>query len=315
MPERAADACLGSAMRVGRRSRPARVATSATIWPDVGGRLWHRAAARDDVEDDSVRTRWSRRLWPILMLALAGCDDGEAADEAGVVVLPDAAQVDAAEPDLAVPDMAVPDIAVPDMAMPDMGAPAPDDVELAADWLTGDFDSRSQAMADRRYFDVHLYAIQIWPDRDDGVWMYVQQSRDEDDDGTYEDPYRQRVYRVHAGEAGAVVSTVHRISGEAAYVDPWQDLSVLDRLTMDDLVLAAGCDVTLRLDGDAFVGGTEGTGCRLSFGGYATSAVTLTEGGIQSLDLLYDDGGDIINGLTEDSTPYTFEKRENFPIE
>ncbi|MEL6177759.1 MAG: chromophore lyase CpcT/CpeT [Myxococcota bacterium] len=190
----------------------------------------------------------------------------------------------------------------------------PTDVEVAADWLTGDFNSRAQAMADRRYFDVHLYAIQIWPEREDGVWMYVQQSRDDDDDGTYEAPYRQRVYRVHSPSGDGVVSTVYRISNEASVVDPWNDRSVLDSITEEALQLAEGCDVMLTREGDRFVGGTQGTGCTLSFGGYATSAVTLTEGQLQSLDLLYDDAGSIINGLTEDSTPYTFEKAENFPI-
>jgi hypothetical protein len=260
-------------------------------------------------------TRWTRWLW-LSLLAFASCDDGDA--EGGTLIMLDANLPDAApdaQPDMGAVDMIVLDMAVIDMTTPDQAVPEPDDVHVAADWLTGDFSSRAQSMADRRYFDVHLYALQIWPARDDGVWMYVQQSRDDNDDGTYEAPYRQRVYRVHPGDADTVVSTVYRIAAEEMYVDPWRDLSVLDGLTEAQLTLAEGCDVTLRRADDAFVGGTEGTGCRLSFGGYATSAVTLTAQGIQSLDLLYDEGGSIINGLTEDSTPYTFDKLENFPIE
>lgn len=202
-----------------------------------------------------------------------------------------------------------------DARAPDAARPAPSDVELAADWLTGEFNSRAQATADRRYFDVHLYAMQVWPEREDGVWMYVQQSRDDDEDRIYEAPYRQRVYHVHAGEDGTVVSTVYRIAAEERFVDPWTDLSVLDALNDEALQKAEGCDVSLSRDGDRFVGGTIGTRCRLSFGGHATSSVTLTAEGIQSLDLLYDNAGQIINGLTEESAPYTFEKIENFPLE
>ncbi|MFN3197044.1 MAG: chromophore lyase CpcT/CpeT [Bradymonadia bacterium] len=238
-----------------------------------------------------------------------GCDD----DDTSSTNMPDAAQ--AAESDASI-DASLPEpdaMMMPDADLPDMAPPAPTDVELAADWLTGDFNSRAQAMADRRYFDVHLYAIQIWPDREDGAWMYVQQSRDDNDDGTYEAPYRQRVYWVH-GEGDGVVSTVYRIEDEDQFVDPWNDLSVLDALSEESLTLAEGCDVRLTRMGETFVGGTEGTACRLSFGGYATSAVTLSETGLRSLDLLYDDGGNIINGLTEDSTPYTFDKLENFPL-
>jgi len=188
------------------------------------------------------------------------------------------------------------------------------DYVVAADWLTGDFNSRAQSQADRRYFDVQLYAIQIWAEREDAVWMYVQQSRDDDEDGAYEPPYRQRVYQVSADNA-QVVSTVYRIANEGDYVDPWNDLSVLDAIEESDLELAEGCDVCLEREGESFVGGTVGTACRLSFGGYATSSVTLTESGMQSLDLLYDDSGAIINGLMEDSEPYTFDKTENFPVE
>lgn len=253
-------------------------------------------------------------VWPALALVgLAACsdDDTPPAADASEDASADAAMGDADRSDAAMGDDADMSDAGPDEDA-HMG---PDNVTLAADWLTGDFDSRAQAQADRRYFDVHLYAIQIWAEREDGVWMYVQQSRDDDDDGTYEAPYRQRVYRVHDGGGQGVVSTVYRIADEANYVDPWGDPSVLEGISEANLELAENCDVYLQREGDTFVGGTEGTDCRLSFGGYATSDVTLTESGLQSLDLLYDDSGAIINGLTEDSDPYTFVKSENFLVE
>lgn len=248
----------------------------------------------------------------VVVLSACGSDDDPPADTAST----NAGTTDTGAADTGTSDDAGGTDAATDAAT-DTAAdtpPPPSDVEVAADWLTGDFNSRAQSQADRRYFDVHLYAIQIWSERDDGVWMYVQQSRDDNDDGTYEAPYRQRVYRVH-DDNGGVTSTVYRINDEDRYADPWDDLSVLDGLTEDALVLAEGCDVMLTRDGDRFVGGTEGTDCRLSFGGYATSSVTMTADGLESLDLLYDDQGNIINGLTEDSTPYMFDKTENFPVE
>lgn len=266
-----------------------------------------------------IQKRWIvGSLAAILVWGVMGCesddsDDGSSA-EADTISSADTDETEGTSDDV---DTSEPeDIAETDTPETDTAEPVePTDAEIVAEWLTGDFSSRAQSLSSPAYFDVHLYAIQIWPEREDGTWMYVQQSRDDDSDGEYEAPYRQRVYWVYADGNGNVVSTVYRITNEWVYVDPWTNPGVLDGIAEENLELALGCDVVLAPQGDAFVGGTQGTGCTLSFGGYATSDVTLTADKLQSLDLLYDTGGNIINGLTENSTPYTFDKLENFAIE
>ena len=76
------------------------------------------------------------------------------------------------------------------------------------------------AATDDAYYDVRLEMSPIWTDRDDGHWLYVEQAVA----GREDAPYRQRVYRVTAGEAP------------------------LATLTPDSLRRRSGCAIVLRKD-------------------------------------------------------------------
>lgn len=54
-------------------------------------------------------------------------------------------------------------------------ASANNDLALLASWMTGSFSSGAQAAADSSYFDVRLQMVRIWPHRNDGYWLYVEQ--------------------------------------------------------------------------------------------------------------------------------------------
>ncbi|HRW89883.1 MAG TPA: CpcT/CpeT family chromophore lyase, partial [Flavobacteriales bacterium] len=68
-------------------------------------------------------------------------------------------------------------------------APAQSLAELAS-WMTGSFSSAAQAEADTNYYAIELEMARIWPERTDGVWLYVEQAVA----AKKEKPYRQRVY-------------------------------------------------------------------------------------------------------------------------
>lgn len=54
-------------------------------------------------------------------------------------------------------------------------ADEPDLVQLA-DWMSGSFSSAAQAAEDSAYYDIRLEMAPIWTDRDDAVWLYVEQA-------------------------------------------------------------------------------------------------------------------------------------------
>ena len=169
------------------------------------------------------------------------------------------------------------------------GAAEPDLATLT-DWMSGSFSSAAQAEADSAYYDIRLEMVPIWTDREDARWLYVEQAVA----GMTDRPYRQRVYRVSAGEGGVFESAVYTLPDPAKYVGAAGEEFPLRDLAPGDLELREGCTVFLKLDGkDRFTGGTEGRGCLSGLRGaaYATSEVVVGPGRIESWDRGFDAEG------------------------
>jgi uncharacterized protein YndB with AHSA1/START domain len=178
-------------------------------------------------------------------------------------------------------------------------------LERLAAWMTGSFSSAAQALRDDEYRDIRLEMSPIWVDRDDGHWLYVEQAAA----GRLERPYRQRVYRVHEPEPGVFASDVYTMTSPLRFAGGWRSPQRFNGLTPDSLSLRSGCTVWLEWTGEAFVGGTRGTGCESDLRGalYATSEVTVTNEGITSWDRGFNADGNQRWGA--ESGPYVFRRR------
>ncbi|MGE3180048.1 MAG: chromophore lyase CpcT/CpeT [Phycisphaerae bacterium] len=177
-------------------------------------------------------------------------------------------------------------------------------LESLADMLAGEFSSSAQAMLDPDYYEIRLCAVRIWRDRDDGPWLYIEQSAADRRD----QPYRQRVYRLREAEKDVYLSEIYELPApESRFVGACDDLTKLDTLTPAQLSLRAGCTVYLQRDpGGGFAGSTRGTGCesRLAEASYATSEVVITEDLLQSWDRGFDADHQQVWGATKG--PYIF---------
>ena len=69
--------------------------------------------------------------------------------------------------------------------------------ELVA-MMSGSFSSGAQAAEDERFRDIRLQMRRVWPEREDGYWLYVEQAAA----GAPGKPYRQRFYRLYESEPG-----------------------------------------------------------------------------------------------------------------
>lgn len=178
-------------------------------------------------------------------------------------------------------------------------------VELAARWLSGSFSSGGQSRADPRFREITLEVVAIWPDRDDGPWLYVEQAAATSPSL----PYRQRIYQLLADGEG-VLSLVYELPGDPLrFAGGWRMPERFDAIEPALLLSRDGCGVRLRLASpDRLVGGTEGTRCRSTLRGaaYATSEVTLTPRWMETLDRGYDDAGTQVWG--SEHGPYRFER-------
>ncbi|MEM7306571.1 MAG: chromophore lyase CpcT/CpeT [Planctomycetota bacterium] len=177
-----------------------------------------------------------------------------------------------------------------------------DSVRLGA-WMTGSFTSAAQAAAaPDDYFDIRLYMEPIWPERDDGPWLYVEQAAA----SALERPYRQRVYHLIDTDEG-VRSDVYALPDDPLeYAGAWRTPERFDALTPDLLVLREGCSIHLVEAGGVYVGATRGEGCQSSLGGasYATSEVRVEPELLTSWDRGWDAEGEQAWGA--ELGPYLF---------
>lgn len=182
-------------------------------------------------------------------------------------------------------------------------------VQRVRGMLVGAFSSAAQHAADPSNFaEIELRICEIWPARDDGPWLYVEQAAAD----ARERPYRQRVYRLSPRDDGSVDSVVYELPGDPLqFAGACEDAGRFEDLLPTVLRQKEGCTVHLRPRWDgAFVGGTVGLGCESALRGaaYATSQVTLTADEMSTWDRGFDAAGKHVWGSTKG--PYVFSRMD-----
>lgn len=184
--------------------------------------------------------------------------------------------------------------------------PTAPDMELLtlSQFMVGSFSSAAQAASDSDYRDIRLEIARIWPSREDGIWLYVEQTA-----AGADSPYRQRVYRLTRKDDTHFISDVYLLPDDPAYAGAWSDPARFDEIAPEDLNLREGCSVTLERTNDyTFTGATGDQTCPSEMQGasYSTSEVTLTPGWIKSWDRGFDDKGNQVWGAQKG--PYMFQR-------
>ena len=160
------------------------------------------------------------------------------------------------------------------------------DGKILLSWMTGSFSSAEQAKTDTNYYKIRLEMIEIWKDRNDGPWIYVEQAVAE-----YKDkPYRQRVYQL-VQEKEIVKSVVYSFDNPLRFAGDYQNEIPLNELTPDSLRIKEGCAVYLnKTSQDTYQGSTKENECVSNLRGasYATSEVTVKKDRILSWDRGFD---------------------------
>jgi hypothetical protein len=182
------------------------------------------------------------------------------------------------------------------------------DVEVLVDYMVGSFSSEEQAAIDTNYFNIELEMVQIWKDRTDGPWIYIEQAVAESKDN----PYRQRVYQIKQRSDGKIESIVYSIPDPLMFAGDYKKEFPLLRLTPDSLLIREGCEVVLyRADVGYFEGGTIDKNCSSDLRGasYATSEVMIDKDKMITWDRGFDENGNQVWGATKGG--YIFKKKLN----
>lgn len=180
------------------------------------------------------------------------------------------------------------------------------DVEVLVDYMCGSFSSNEQAENDSSYFNIELEMVQIWKDRTDGPWIYIEQAVAE----TKAKPYRQRVYQIKQRSDGKIESVVYSIPDPLRFASDYKKELPLLRLTPDSLLIKEGCEVVLyRADDGYFEGGTIDKNCSSDLRGasYATSEVMIDKDKMITWDRGFDENGNQVWGAIKGG--YIFKKK------
>lgn len=164
------------------------------------------------------------------------------------------------------------------------------ELDQLARWMTGSFSSQAQSESDPDFFHIVLHMARIWPDRTDGIWLYVEQAAADSADK----PYRQRVYHVRRVGEDLFGSSVYTCPDPLSRTGSWNKTAPFSDLDPSDLTARAGCTIYLKhRDDDKFEGSTLGRLCTSNLRGstWASSEVVVGEDALVSWDRGWDDSG------------------------
>jgi hypothetical protein len=179
------------------------------------------------------------------------------------------------------------------------------ELDQLARWMTGSFSSQAQSESDPDFFHIVLHMARIWPDRTDGVWLYVEQAAADSADT----PYRQRVYHVRRVGEDVFGSSVYTFPDPLSRTGSWKKETPFSDLEPSDLTARAGCTIYLRpRDDGTYEGSTLGRLCTSNLRGstWASSEVVVAEDALHSWDRGWDDSGHQIWGA--EKAGYRFDR-------
>lgn len=185
---------------------------------------------------------------------------------------------------------------------------AQNDPDLAqfASLLYGRFSNAGQAAQDTAFFHISLVMTPIWPERTDGLWLYVEQAMA----AKPEKPYRQRVYKLTHPSSTTFVSEIYTIKNAQDVIGLQTDQNKKQLLKTENIERKDGCEVTLRYKNGRYEGGTRDRNCPSDLRGasYATSTILLKPDEMTSWDQGFDKSGKQVWGSTKGGYVFVREK-------
>lgn len=130
-------------------------------------------------------------------------------------------------------------------------------IEKLTKWFSGEYSTNEQAAVDSQTIALHLEVTPFILNNQIGEWFYLETAFNSSPNS----PYRQEVYQFHPSNFGFINLDIYEISDKDSYVGAMKNNSLLEKLTIEDLVLKKGCSIYLKKIDDAFIGTTPGEKC------------------------------------------------------
>lgn len=177
-------------------------------------------------------------------------------------------------------------------------------LELAT-LMEGNFNTKKQSLIDTGYFDIRLNMKRIWPEREDAVWLYVEQSAA----SSPEKPYRQRIYKLTNKDYNLFESAIFELAEPLRFVGEWKSMNAGKSIDPESLIPLEGCSVYLKKVGEQmYSGSTVADNCLSDWRGakYVSSIVTVLKSGLITWDRGFNENGIYLWGA--EKAGYFFER-------
>jgi len=177
-------------------------------------------------------------------------------------------------------------------------------LELAA-LMEGNFNTKNQSLIDSGYFDIRLHMKRIWTEREDAVWLYVEQSAASSPDK----PYRQRIYRLTNKDYNLFESAIFELAEPHRFVGEWKSPNAGKTIDPESLIPLEGCSVYLKKVGEQmYSGSTVADNCLTDWRGakHVSSIVTVLKNGLITWDRGFDENDNYLWGA--EKAGYFFER-------
>lgn len=184
-------------------------------------------------------------------------------------------------------------------------------LEQLATFMQGSFRNESQVLSDSSFFDLSLEVRQVWPERTDGYWLYMEQSLT----AARENPFRQRVYHLAQEADDTILLSVYALPNPLQYAGACKSDSLLALINSDSLQHKIGCHLVFvpQDDTQSYAGTNQPGSCSVQIKGvsYLMSEVTVFADSLHSWDRGYDEQGKVVWG--EDKGGYRFVRLPALP--
>lgn len=163
-------------------------------------------------------------------------------------------------------------------------------VEQVRSWLCGRFETDMPASGISESLRIGWNACPIWPDREDGRWLYAERTRV----GATSRTDERHIHRVRNDAQGALLVEVFSFLPDAMPpAGAWRTPDFFNRIDPALLVPREGCAIHLVAEREGYAGETRGTGCDRSADGttHRLLRMSITSDSITLADRLVDAAG------------------------
>jgi len=182
--------------------------------------------------------------------------------------------------------------------------------EQLVNWLSGSWSNGEQAAEVSVVYHLDMHVYQIWLDRKDGYWLYVEQASESNPSA----PYRQQVYQVLKNNDKYEIR-VNDLPAPEKVIRGWIGGTPLDTWTPEDLKPRKGCTVFIEYDTEinAFRGSSGKATCaNLTQGAaYSEREIVVSSDRLVDFDRGFDQQGKQVWGASK--VPYIYKEITDLP--